>query len=290
MSLGWRAAPGEHAEVVALVGAPVVHLRGSGVMRVEGPCRALGPARAAHVHEADDPLLAEATLLAAGPDRDHREDAECDARGEHGDRDDCVHSDHDGRPSPAAAATRPPAPAAGRAARSPEPARWRPGGLPRLGGTTAQASAAKAADTPTGPGRPRSRCVVPAFVFIATPFLCVFGQRSWPMLVAARQPARPPRLGALGGPWWDLASAVSRSRQAEIGRRRLSRAAAGASPARDKLGRLAVATVLWPPGVACPSGVQKGWRPSCSPPRNPGLARCTCRYPAVLAAAHCCQN
>ena len=57
MSSGWRAGSGEHPEVVMLVGAPVVHLRGAGVMPVESPCRALGPAPAIDVPEADDPLL-----------------------------------------------------------------------------------------------------------------------------------------------------------------------------------------------------------------------------------------
>src|SRR5690242_1975118 len=122
MSLGWRAASGEHPEVVMLVGAPVVHLRGAGVMPVEGPCRALGPARAVDVPEADDPLLAEDPLLTAGPDRDHREDADRDTPGEHGGPDDRVHPDHYCHPSRAAAACSP-VPAACWAARSPEPVR-----------------------------------------------------------------------------------------------------------------------------------------------------------------------
>src|SRR5215467_1142499 len=124
-------------------------------MPVEGPCRALGPARAVDVPEADDPLLAEDPLLTAGPDRDHREDADRDSPGEHGDPDDYVHPDHDCRPSRAAAA------------RSPVPARQRPGGLPRLSGTAAKAFAAEAAETGTGPGSPCGRCLEPAFVFMA---------------------------------------------------------------------------------------------------------------------------
>src|SRR5437764_15358385 len=113
MSLGWRAAAGEHPEVVTLVGAPVVHLRGTGVVPVESPCRALGPARAVDVPEGDDPLLAEDPLLTAGPDRDHHEDADRDTPGEHGDSDDCEHPDHDCRPSRGAAACPPGAPARG---------------------------------------------------------------------------------------------------------------------------------------------------------------------------------